>query len=135
MTQKFGIVADAKELESGQILSPKFNKDGLVTAVVTDYKSGELLMVAHMNDTALQKTLETGQTWLWSRSRQSLWLKGESSGSIQNVVEARLDCDQDAIWLKVKRQKAEDTCHTGRKSCFYRRIVTKDGDFRLEFAE
>ena len=135
MANKFDTAASTQELESGLHITPKFDDNGLVTAVVTDHSSGELLMVAHMNDAALENTLESGEAWFWSRSRQKLWLKGETSGSVQTVKEIRLDCDQDAIWLKVERQKPENTCHTGRQSCFYRRIVTKNGDLCLEFTE
>ncbi|MGI9402198.1 MAG: phosphoribosyl-AMP cyclohydrolase [Rhizobiaceae bacterium] len=135
MLIKFDKASDKQELETGAKITPRFGDDGLITAIVTDHVTGELLMVAHMDEAALAKTLETGKAWYWSRSRQKLWLKGETSGAVQDVVEARIDCDQDAIWLKVDRKIPEKTCHTGRNSCFYRRVVTKNGEFCLEIAE
>jgi len=101
-------------------LDPKFDSAGLITAVATDAASGELLMLAHMNAEALAKTLETGEAHFWSRSRGRLWKKGETSGHVLRVVEARIDCDQDALWLKVEPQGP--ACHTGARSCFFRRI-------------
>jgi phosphoribosyl-AMP cyclohydrolase len=93
----------------------------LLTAVVTDAKSGELLMVAHMNEAAVAKTVETGEAWYYSRSRRRLWRKGESSGHVQRILEMRIDCDQDALWIKVE-QAGPGACHTGRRSCFYRTV-------------
>lgn len=116
-----------ERLEEGTQFDPIYDSHGLVTAVVTDISNGDLLMVAHMNETALQLTLDTGVVHFWSRSRQKLWKKGESSGNFLYVREIRTDCDQDAIWVKVSIEGAGATCHTGRKSCFYRRLV-KDGD-------
>ena len=115
-------LADKKTLEEGAVFSPRFDANGLVTAVVTDAKDGMLLMVAHMNAEALALTIETGVAHYWSRSRNSLWKKGETSGNFQQVVELRTDCDQDAIWLKVKVAGHGATCHTGRRSCFYRTV-------------
>ena len=109
-------------LETGLALSPRWNAQGLITAVATDAASGEVLMVAHMNADALAATLATGEAHYWSRSRQELWHKGATSGSIQRVVEMRIDCDQDAIWMKV--EPAGPACHTGERTCFYRRIGT-----------
>ena len=106
--------------DKGLTLNPKFDRDGLITAVVTDAESGEVLMVAHMNDQALTLTVETGLTHFWSRSRQSLWKKGESSGHMLEVRDIRIDCDQDAVW--VKAVPAGPTCHTGARSCFFRRV-------------
>jgi len=103
----------------------------LITAIVTDAKDGHLLMVAHMNADALRLTLETGIAHYWSRSRKSLWKKGETSGNLQTVVEMRTDCDQDALWLKVTVAGDGPTCHTGRRSCFYRRVVTTNGTSSL----
>lgn len=108
------------DIEQGGTLSPKWDAAGLVTAVVTDRASGELLMVAHMNADALQQTMDSGEAWFWSRSRERLWKKGESSGNVMRVVELRIDCDQDALWLKV--DPTGPACHTGERSCFYRRI-------------
>ena len=111
------------DIEQGTTLTPKWDAVGLVTAVVTDQASGGLLMVAHMNAEALRRTIEGGEAWFWSRSRAALWKKGETSGNVMRVVELRVDCDQDAVWLKV--DPAGPACHTGEASCFYRRI---DGD-------
>ena len=123
----FPAPGDKSQLESGPTLSPKFDAAGLVTAVVTDAARGELLMVAHMNAEALTKTIETGQAHYWSRSRGELWRKGETSGNTQTVVEMRIDCDQDAVWLKVDVAGDGATCHTGARSCFYRRVEIGDG--------
>jgi phosphoribosyl-AMP cyclohydrolase len=122
-------------LEEALVLSPKFDAAGLVTAVVTDVANGDVLMVAHMNDEALQKTIETGDAWYYSRSRKALWRKGESSGKTQRVVEMRLDCDQDAVWIKVE-QIGGAACHTGRRSCFYRAITRgDDGAAKVSFVD
>lgn len=121
------------EVEEGLGFTPKFDADGLVTAVVTDVKSGDVLMVAHMNAQALRNTVETGEAWFYSRSRKKLWKKGESSGHVQRVVELRTDCDQDALWLKVE-QAGPGACHTGRRSCFYRAVqLGQTGTVKLEF--
>ncbi len=117
--------ASRQALEEGETLSPRFDASGLVTAIVTDAGTGEVLMLAHMNAEALDLTISTGTAHYYSRSRQSLWKKGETSGALQRVVEMRVDCDQDALWLKVEVAKPEDTCHTRRRTCFYRRIETK----------
>jgi phosphoribosyl-AMP cyclohydrolase len=119
--------------EEGLEFQPSFDASGLVTCVATDAASGDVLMVAHMNDEALRKTIASGEAWYFSRSRKRLWRKGESSGHTQRVVEMRLDCDQDAIWIRVEQQGA--ACHTGRKSCFYRKIDSVDGDTRLSFVD
>ena len=110
--------------ETGLVLDPKFDANGLITAVCTDADTGEVLMLAHMNSEALEITLKTGKATFWSRSRQALWVKGESSGNVLHIVDMRIDCDQDAIWIIAKPQGP--TCHTGARSCFYRRI-NKDG--------
>jgi phosphoribosyl-AMP cyclohydrolase len=107
--------------EAGTTLDPKFGPDGLVTAVATDSATGELLMVAHMNADALAATIADGEAVFWSRSRKRLWKKGETSGHVLRVIEMRVDCDQDAIWLKVAPHGP--ACHTGARSCFYRRIA------------
>ncbi|RLQ87989.1 phosphoribosyl-AMP cyclohydrolase [Notoacmeibacter ruber] len=120
------------ELEEGALFSPRFDANGLVTAVVTDAEDNTLLMVAHMNAEALSKTLSTGIAHYWSRSRQSLWKKGETSGNRQHVIEMRTDCDQDVVHLKVRVEGHAATCHTGRRSCFYRIVLTDDGEARLE---
>ncbi len=108
--------------ETGTTLDPRYDSAGLVTAVVTDAGDGALLMVAHMNAAALALTRSTGEAHFWSRSRGRLWKKGESSGNILRVVEMRIDCDQDAIWIRA--EPAGPACHTGARSCFYRRIGT-----------
>ena len=119
--------------EDGLSLMPKFDASGLVTCVATDAANGEVLMVAHMNDAALRKTIATGEAWYYSRSRKALWRKGETSGQTQRVVEMRMDCDQDAVWIRVEQLGA--ACHTGRKSCFYRRIEGGEGEVRLAFVD
>ena len=123
------------DIEEGRALAPKFDADGLVTCVATDAKSGDVLMVAHMNAEALKRTIETGEAWYFSRSRRALWRKGESSGHIQRVTEMRVDCDQDAVWIKVEQHGA-GACHTGRRSCFYRAVpLGKPGAVTLEFRD
>ena len=114
-------MTDARE--TGLELSPKWDDKGLITGVVTDAATGELLMVAHLNDEALRLTLETGEAHFWSRSRGRLWKKGETSGHVLRVIEARIDCDQDALWLRVT--PAGPACHTGARTCFYRRVEGK----------
>jgi phosphoribosyl-AMP cyclohydrolase len=139
MSSSFAARGSASEIEEGRAFAPKFDKDGLITAVVTDAASGDVLMVAHMNAQALAKTIESGEAWYFSRSRNRLWKKGEASGHVQRVVELRTDCDQDALWLKVE-QAGEGACHTGRRSCFYRAVpLGKDGNLAgnvtLEFRD
>ena len=119
---------DKAALEAGLDLMPRFDANGLITAVVTDAATGDLLMVAHMNAEALRLTIESGDAWYWSRSRGELWRKGATSGHTQKVAELRIDCDQDAVWLKVDQNGP--ACHTGAPSCFYRAIRTPSG--RLE---
>ena len=109
------------DIEEGLAFTPKFDAAGLVTAVATDAATGELLMVAHMDAQALRLTIETGEAHYYSRSRKAIWRKGESSGHVQRVLEMRIDCDQDAVWLRVEQQ-GPGACHTGRRSCFYRAI-------------
>jgi phosphoribosyl-AMP cyclohydrolase len=127
------ISADIHDIEEGLSLKPKFDASGLVTCVATDATTGEVLMVAHMNDEALRKTIASGEAWYFSRSRQALWRKGETSGHVQRVVEMRLDCDQDAIWIRVEQTGA--ACHTGRRSCFYRKVEGGGGGARLSFVD
>jgi phosphoribosyl-AMP cyclohydrolase len=119
--------SDKNALEEGAVFSPRFDASGLVTVVVTDAGDGMLLMVAHMDAEALALTLETGIAHYWSRSRKALWKKGETSGNFQHVVEMRTDCDQDALWLRVKVSGQDATCHTGRHSCFYRSVGLSGG--------
>jgi len=123
------------DIEEGLTFTPKFDASGLVTVVVTDAKSGDVLMVAHMNEEAIRKTVASGEAWYYSRSRKTLWRKGETSGHTQRVVELRVDCDQDALWLKVE-QAGEGACHTGRRSCFYRAVpLGRTGSVTLEFRD
>jgi phosphoribosyl-AMP cyclohydrolase len=134
----FSAPAGSADLEEGSAFTPKFDADGLVTCVATDAASGEVLMLAHMNAEALAKTIATGEAWYYSRSRHTLWKKGETSGHVQRVVEMRVDCDQDGVWIKVEQVTA--ACHTGRRSCFYRAVplgapVTGSGGFTLEFRD
>ncbi len=109
-------------LELGSVLAPRYDTNGLIVAVATHADSGDVLMVAWMNEEALKLTLSTGEAHYFSRSRSRLWRKGESSGQLQAVVEARIDCDQDSVWLKVRPQGDGCACHTGSRSCFYRLI-------------
>lgn len=123
------------DIEEGLAFTPNFDANGLVTVVVTDAKSGDVLMVAHMNEEAIRKTVTSGEAWYYSRSRKTLWRKGETSGHTQRVVELRVDCDQDALWLKVE-QAGEGACHTGRRSCFYRAVpLGRTGSVTLEFRD
>jgi phosphoribosyl-AMP cyclohydrolase len=125
--------ADTNDIEEGLKFQPKFDASGLVTCVATDAATGEVLMVAHMNDEALRRTIASGEAWYFSRSRNSLWRKGETSGHVQRVVEMRMDCDQDAIWIRVEQTGA--ACHTGRRSCFYRAVSPGEGETRLSFVD
>lgn len=126
--------AAKQELEEGLVLSPRFDAAGLVTTVVTDWTSGALLMVAYMNAEALDLTISTGIAHYYSRSRRSLWKKGETSGALQTVREIRVDCDQDALWLRVDVFRPEETCHTHRTTCFYR-VVDRSGEGRSLVAD
>ena len=126
-TGDFGAPGSKHDLESGDRLTPRFDAAGLVTAVVTDAGDGEVLMLAHMNAEALRLTVETGVAHYWSRSRGELWRKGDTSGSLQRVKELRVDCDQDAVWLKVTVDGSGASCHTGRRSCFYRAVPLDGG--------
>lgn len=106
--------------ETGTVLQPKWDANGLITGVVTDAVTGELLMVAHLNEEALALTQSTREAHFWSRSRGRIWKKGEESGNVLRVVELRIDCDQDALWIRA--EPAGPACHTGAQSCFYRRV-------------
>jgi phosphoribosyl-AMP cyclohydrolase len=121
----FAAPADKLSLEEGGTLTPKFDAAGLISAIVIDATSKDVLMLAHMNAEALARTIDTGDAWYFSRSRGKLWRKGESSGNSQRVVQMRMDCDQDAMLLIV--EQTGPACHTGRQSCFYREI-TRDGE-------
>jgi len=117
----FAARADKKTVEDGLLFMPKFDEAGLIPAIVTDWETGELLMVAYMNEESLRKTLEIGEAVYYSRSRRELWHKGATSGMTQKVREIRVDCDQDALWLRVE-QVGGAACHTGRRTCFYRAV-------------
>ncbi|MEM9234976.1 MAG: phosphoribosyl-AMP cyclohydrolase [Pseudomonadota bacterium] len=119
---------------------PRFGPDGLLPAIATDHETGDVLMLAYMNEEALTRTLETGEVHYWSRSRGELWHKGATSGNVQELVEARMDCDQDTLLMRVHQRGP--ACHTGRPSCFYRKITTQDSNkenltdrFQLNFTD
>ena len=131
ISNSFPAPGSKAELEEGTVLSPRFGADGLITCITTDFATGEILMVAHMNAEALARTIETGEAWYWSRSRGELWHKGATSGQIQTVKEMRVDCDQDALLLRVQVAGNGGCCHTGRRSCFYRKVETSGGEPRL----
>ena len=120
------------DIESGTSFQPRFDADGLIVAVITEADSGEVLMVGYMNDEALKRTIETGEAWYWSRSRQEYWKKGGTSGQVQKVQDILTDCDQDALVVKVKVEGNGATCHVGYQSCFYRSVEkTENGEFKL----
>jgi phosphoribosyl-AMP cyclohydrolase len=121
----FPVTPDTQSLERGTVLAPRFNEHGLIAAIATDARSGEVLMLAWMDAEALERTLRTGEAHYFSRSRGALWRKGETSGQVQAVQEVRIDCDQDAVWLKVIPGGDGGACHVGFRSCFYR--VVEDG--------
>lgn len=118
-----------QSLDETDILSPNYDNDGLIAAIAQDVKSKDILMLAWMNEEALNKTIETGEAHYWSRSRRALWHKGATSGNVQKVHEIRIDCDQDAVLLLVE-QTGEGACHTGRPGCFYRRVEKEAGGQR-----
>jgi len=134
----FGKRESVDEVEEGNILAPRFDEHGLVPAVTTDAETGELLMLGYMNAEVLEKSIETGEAYYWSRSRKCLWHKGATSGLIQKIVELRIDDDQDAVWLRV-RVEGGASCHVGYRSCFYRAITTgsqpEETPIKLEFKE
>lgn len=130
---RFAPRGDSKSVEEGAHLMPKFDAQGLITAVAVDKQTKDILMVAHMNEEALKKTITSGEAWYWSRSRNALWHKGDTSGQIQTVHEIRVDCDQDCLMLLVSVAGDGGCCHTGRRDCFYRRVDGQDasGDVKL----
>lgn len=136
MSIKFAPRVSVEQVEEGDELAPKFDERGLIPAVTTDYRTGELLMHGYMNAEALRRTIETGEAHYWSRSRQALWHKGATSGLVQKVRELLIDDDQDCIWLRVD-VAGDASCHVGYRSCFYRRIPlgTETDAPRLEFTE
>lgn len=132
-TTQFPQASSESELEEGTLFAPRFDASGLIVCVTTDAGTGEVLMVAYMNPEALHLTLESGIAHYWSRSRKALWRKGDTSGQVQRIVEIRTDCDQDAMLLKVNVGGDGNSCHTGRRSCFYRHVEAEG--LRLVFDE
>ena len=137
MSDKFNSQQNLKhsEIETGEIFAPKFDEKGLILAIATEHGTKDILMVAYMNRQALSLTLETGIVHYYSRSRQSLWKKGETSGETQKLVEMRVDCDQDALLMSVEQTGRGAACHTGQKSCFFRKIRVSDGQPVLQKLE
>ena len=127
-----------KEVEEGKYLSPKFDENGLIPVIATDFQTGDILMHAYMNDEALKKTIETKEVHYWSRSRKKIWHKGQVSGFVQIVKEIRIDDDQDSVWLSVNIGNGA-SCHVGYRSCFYRSIplgkIKNDEELEMEFKE
>lgn len=122
---------NAEQIETGDVFAPKFDSKGLIVAIATDASTSAVLMVAYMNAEALSLTLETGIVHYFSRSRAKLWKKGETSGELQKLVELRTDCDQDVILLKVEQTGRGAACHTGRRSCFYRRVELENSGIKM----
>ena len=127
-----------KEVEEGKYLSPKFDENGLIPVITTDFKVGDILMHGYMNYESLKKTIETKETYYWSRSRKKIWHKGQVSGFIQKVKEIRIDDDQDSVWLSVDIGNGA-SCHVGYRSCFYRSIplgkIKNEEELEMEFKE
>ena len=125
-------------IEEGKLLSPKFDNDGLIPVITTDYKTGEVLMHGYMNSVSLKKTIETKEAYYWSRSRKEIWRKGETSGFVQKVIEIRIDDDQDSIWMSVDIGDGA-SCHVGYKSFFYRTVplgkIEKTEKIEMEFKD
>jgi phosphoribosyl-AMP cyclohydrolase len=122
---RFAARASNREIEAGTQFMPGFDEHGLISCIIVDAGDGEVLMFAHMNEEALARSIETGEAWFWSRSRKALWRKGETSGNTLAIEEMRVDCDQDAILLRVWVAGKGVACHTGARSCFYRRLPVK----------
>ncbi|MGB2730711.1 MAG: phosphoribosyl-AMP cyclohydrolase [Methylovirgula sp.] len=135
MSLPFPVAGSKSELEEGGVFTPRFDAAGLIGCIVTDARDGAVLMFAYMNEEALRLTIETGVAHYWSRSRQSLWRKGDTSGQQQSVKELRTDCDQDVLLLKVEPGGDGSACHTGRRSCFYRRLAAGPQSVTLLFDE
>ena len=127
-----------KEVEEGKFFSPKFDENGLIPVITADFKTGDILMHAYMNEEALRKTIETKESYYWSRSRKKIWHKGQISGFVQKIKEIRIDDDQDSIWLKVDIGSGS-SCHVGYRSCFYRSIplgkIKNEKELEMEFKE
>ncbi|WP_421723408.1 phosphoribosyl-AMP cyclohydrolase [Bauldia sp.] len=131
----FAARGDHDAIENGTALMPRFDADGLIVAIATDATDGEVLMVAYMDAEALARTIETGEAWFYSRSRRRLWKKGEESGNVLAVSDIRIDCDQDAVVLKVTLGGDGVACHQGYRSCFYRSVpigTAPDAELSLE---
>ena len=127
-----------EQVEEGNELAPKFDHDGLIPVVTTDFQSGELLMHGYMNQEALTKSIETGEAYYYSRSRKQLWHKGATSGLVQHIKELRIDDDQDCVWMRVEVAGSGASCHVGYRSCFYRKVPTgpiRGNERVLEFVE
>ena len=138
MSGPFAERATVEQVEEGAELAPKFDDRGLIPAVTTDFESGELLMHGFMNGEALRRTIETGEAHYYSRSREAIWHKGATSGLVQNIVEMRIDDDQDCVWLRVRVGGNGASCHVGYRSCFYRSLPTgalPDAPVTLTFEE
>ena len=118
----FAARLSVEQVEEGVALAPKFDADGLIPCITTDANSGDVLMLGYMNGEALQRTIAIGEAHYWSRSRRCLWRKGVTSGLVQQVVEMRIDDDQDAVWLRVRVAGSGASCHVGYRSCFYRSV-------------
>ncbi|MER2263840.1 phosphoribosyl-AMP cyclohydrolase [Methylobacterium oxalidis] len=129
-TPPFPAPGSRAEVEEGTAFTPRFDGNGLVSCIAVDARDGQVLMLAHMNAESLRLTLETGEAWYWSRSRGELWHKGATSGQIQRVVEMRVDCDQDAVLIRVEVGGDGGCCHTGRRACFYRTVTLDPADGR-----
>jgi len=135
-TEPFASRKSVEQVEEGDDLAPKFDENGLIPVVTTDHATGGVLMHAYMNTEALTKTIETGQAHYYSRSRQKLWRKGETSGLVQNVKQLLIDDDQDCLWMRVEVTGSGASCHVGYRSCFYRSIPVGDsGPVKLAFTE
>jgi phosphoribosyl-AMP cyclohydrolase len=130
-TSSFAARDAADDIENGPVFAPAFNSAGLLPAIVSDAGTGEVLMFAWMNRDALTLTLDTGLAHFWSRSRNRMWKKGEESGNILRIVEIRTDCDQDVLWIRVSVEGDGRACHTGRRTCFYRRVEGSGGSVTL----
>ncbi len=138
MSKPFAERATVKQVEEGVELAPKFDDRGLIPAVTTDFESGELLMHGFMDEEALRRTIETGEAHYYSRSREAIWHKGATSGLVQNIIEMRIDDDQDCVWLRVRVDGNGASCHVGYRSCFYRSLQTgalPDAPVTLSFEE
>ena len=134
----FAARISVEQVEEGLALAPKFDADGLIPCITTDANTGDVLMLGYMNGEALQRTIATGEAHYWSRSRRCLWRKGSTSGLVQEVVEMRIDDDQDAVWLRVRVAGSGASCHVGYRSCFYRSVELggpPGGPARLAFSE